>query len=80
MGFRRERRELAQRAARPDAAELDRRNRESALGQAVRVYAERPDYEGLEGPAAWITFEEGAPVLEAWIGGVLYRATMTEVI
>lgn len=57
------------RHAKPDAAELDKRNRESGLASALRLYPQDPDLAALTGPTAWIVFEGGIPRIKAYDGG-----------
>lgn len=54
--------------AKPDAAELGRRNRESGLTVALRLYPQDPDPAALTGPTAWVVFEGGVPRLKAYDG------------
>lgn len=79
MGWRRELGRNLSRLSRPDAAELGRRNRQSGLNQALKIYAEDPQAGSLAAPVAWVSFADGVPKVKAYKDGVLYEAAMTEV-
>lgn len=55
------------RLAKPDARELDRRNRESGLVQSIKVYSEDPPIQNLTSPTVWISLQNW-PRLKAFDG------------
>lgn len=77
MGHRREAREHQKRTSKPNAAELDHRNRQSALGQSIRLYTERPD--PLPDRGAWIELDP-VPKIVAVKDGVVYELEIPEAV
>ncbi len=72
VGARDEWRENQRRASKPSAPELDRRNRESGLNQAMKVYPEAPAREDMtDGAAGFYYNESNLLVARGYKNGVL---------
>jgi hypothetical protein len=73
VGFRREFQEHQSRSAKPSSTELAKRNRESALNQAIMFYEERPAV--LPEIGAWVE-KTPIPRLVVVDGGVVFSVEL----
>lgn len=54
--------------SKPDARELDKRNRQSGLTSALKLYAEDPDIQNLRAGSVWVSLEDWRPRLKGFDG------------
>jgi hypothetical protein len=64
--------------AKPDAKELDQRNRESGLPSNIKVYERDPSLDVLSDSHTWVSFEDEVPALKSYKDGTLYSLSLGE--